>query len=85
MRKSLEIALARYRFNIKSARYFSNKNVDEIPLIITDDNMPGIKWHNKIVKACENKCDFIIMTGNTTLSRAIEAVRFGSKIFNQAF
>ncbi len=54
-------------------------------MIITDINMPGIDGI-EFVKACENKYDFIIMTGNATLSRAIEAVRLGVKdFFNQAF
>ncbi len=49
-------------------------------MIITDINMPGIDGI-EFVKACENKYDFIIMTGNATLSRAIEAVRLGVKDF----
>ncbi|MIO77611.1 sigma-54-dependent Fis family transcriptional regulator, partial [Campylobacter coli] len=35
----------------------------------------------EFIKACENKYDFIIMTGNATLNRAIEAVRLGVKDF----
>ncbi|EAJ2140286.1 sigma-54-dependent Fis family transcriptional regulator, partial [Campylobacter coli] len=49
-------------------------------LIITDINMPGIDGL-EFIKACENKYDFIIMTGNATLNRAIEAVRLGVKDF----
>lgn len=49
-------------------------------MIITDINMPGIDGI-EFVKACENKYDFIIMTGNATLNRAIEAVRLGVKDF----
>ncbi|HEH5439631.1 TPA: sigma-54-dependent Fis family transcriptional regulator, partial [Campylobacter coli] len=42
--------------------------------------MPGIDGL-EFIKACENKYDFIIMTGNATLNRAIEAVRLGVKDF----
>ncbi|EDJ8633745.1 fla regulon two-component system response regulator [Campylobacter jejuni] len=84
MRKSLEIALAEYEeFNIKSYKSATEalKKIDEnTDLIITDINMPGIDGI-EFVKACENKYDFIIMTGNATLSRAIEAVRLGVKDF----
>ncbi|MFK0340627.1 sigma-54-dependent transcriptional regulator, partial [Campylobacter coli] len=45
-----------------------------------DINMPGIDGL-EFIKACENKYDFIIMTGNATLNRAIEAVRLGVKDF----
>ncbi|EAK4032568.1 TPA: fla regulon two-component system response regulator [Campylobacter jejuni] len=84
MRKSLEIALAEYEeFNIKSYKSATEalKKIDEnTDLIITDINMPGIDGI-EFVKACENKYDFIIMTGNATLNRAIEAVRLGVKDF----
>ncbi|ENF1435946.1 sigma-54-dependent transcriptional regulator [Campylobacter coli] len=84
MRKSLEIALAEYEeFNIKSYKSATEalKKIDDnTDLIITDINMPGIDGL-EFIKACENKYDFIIMTGNATLNRAIEAVRLGVKDF----
>ena len=84
MRKSLEIALAEYEeFHIKSYKSATEalKKIDEnTDLIITDINMPGLDGI-EFVKACENKYDFIIMTGNATLNRAIEAVRLGVKDF----
>lgn len=84
MRKSLEIALSEYEeFNIKSYKSATEalKKIDEnTDLIITDINMPGIDGI-EFVKACENKYDFIIMTGNATLNRAIEAIRLGVKDF----
>lgn len=84
MRKSLEIALSEYaEFHItsyKSATEALKKLNDEVDLIITDINMPGIDGI-EFVKQCGNKYDFIIITGNATLNRAIEAVRLGVKDF----
>ncbi|EIU7299444.1 sigma-54-dependent Fis family transcriptional regulator [Campylobacter coli] len=84
MRKSLEIALGEYEeFQIKSYKSATEalKKIDsDTDLIITDINMPGIDGL-EFIKACENKYDFIIMTGNATLNRAIEAIRLGVKDF----
>ncbi|EIN8019232.1 sigma-54-dependent Fis family transcriptional regulator [Campylobacter coli] len=84
MRKSLEIALGEYEeFQIKSYKSATEalKKIDsDTDLIITDINMPGIDGL-EFIKACENKYDFIIMPGNATLNRAIEAVRLGVKDF----
>ncbi|EAI7253654.1 sigma-54-dependent Fis family transcriptional regulator [Campylobacter coli] len=84
MRKSLEIALGEYEeFQIKSYKSATEalKKIDsDTDLIITDINMPRIDGL-EFIKACENKYDFIIMTGNATLNRAIEAVRLGVKDF----
>lgn len=84
MRKSLEIALGEYEeFKIKSYKSATEalkKLGDDTDLIITDINMPGLDGL-EFVKACENKYDFIIITGNATLNRAIEAVRLGVKDF----
>ncbi|EAI7659455.1 sigma-54-dependent Fis family transcriptional regulator [Campylobacter coli] len=84
MRKSLEIALGEYEeFQIKSYKSATEalKKIDsDTDLIITDINMPGIDGL-EFIKSCENKYDFIIMTGNATLNRAIEAVRLGVKDF----
>ncbi|MHA7736977.1 sigma-54-dependent transcriptional regulator [Campylobacter coli] len=84
MRKSLEIALGEYEeFQIKSYKSATEalKKIDsDTDLIITDINIPGIDGL-EFIKACENKYDFIIMTGNATLNRAIEAVRLGVKDF----
>ncbi|RKO65229.1 AAA family ATPase [Campylobacter sp. P255] len=84
MRKSLEIALSEYEeFTIKSYKSATEalkKINDDVDLIITDINMPGMDGI-EFVQACENKYDFIIITGNATLNRAIEAVRLGVKDF----
>lgn len=84
MRKSLEIALSEYgEFKIKSFKSATEalKKLDsDTDLIITDINMPGLDGL-EFVRACENKYDFIIITGNATLNRAIAAVRLGVKDF----
>lgn len=84
MRKSLEIALAEYEdFKItsyKSASLALKKLDDSVDLIITDINMPGMDGI-EFITACNGKYDFIIMTGNATLNRAIESVRLGVKDF----
>ncbi len=84
MRKALEIALSEYdEFHIssyKSATEALKKLDDSVDLIITDINMPGLDGI-EFVKQCGNKYDFIIITGNATLNRAIEAVRLGVKDF----
>jgi DNA-binding NtrC family response regulator len=84
MRKSLEIALRDYsEFEVIS---FKNgvdalKKIDEsFDLIVTDINMPkmdGIEF----IKSIDFDVDFIIMTGNATLNRAVESMRLGVKDF----
>lgn len=84
MRKALEMALSEYAdFHTKfykSATDALKKLDDDIDLIITDINMPGIDGL-EFIKQCGTKYDFIIITGNATLNRAIEAVRLGVKDF----
>ncbi|WP_069637316.1 sigma-54-dependent transcriptional regulator [Campylobacter pinnipediorum] len=84
MRKSLEISLSEFQeLNIKTyknANEALKKLDDNIDLIITDINMPGIDGI-EFIKQLENKYDVIIMTGNATLNRAIESVRLGVKDF----
>ena len=84
MRKSLEFALKEYdEFEIvcyKNAIEALKKINDDIELVITDINMPGmdgIEFINKL----DNKFDIIVITGNATLNRAIESVRLGVKDF----
>lgn len=84
MRKDLEIAFSEYpEFSVKSFKSATEalkKLDDSTDLIITDINMPGIDGI-EFVKQCAHKYDFIIITGNATLNRAIEAVRLGVKDF----
>jgi two-component system NtrC family response regulator len=84
MRKSLEIAMGDYKeFQIvtfKNAIDALKKLDDSFDLIITDINMPkmdGIEF----VKELNGKYEVIIMTGNATLSRAIESIHLGVKDF----
>lgn len=84
MRKSLEISFEDFKeFEIntfKSAVDALKKLDDTYDLIITDINMPkmdGIEF----IKELNGKYEVIIMTGNATLSRAIESIHLGVKDF----
>ena len=84
MRKSLEIAMGDYpEFEIhsfKNARDALKKLDDSFELVITDINMPGMDGI-EFVKELDGRYDVIIMTGNATLTRAIESIHLGVKDF----
>ena len=84
MRKSLEFALKEYdEFKVicyKNAIEALDKISDDIELIITDINMPGMDGI-EFIKKLDNKFDIIVITGNATLNRAIESIRLGVKDF----
>ncbi len=84
MRKSLEIAMSDYKeFEVKTFKNAKDalKGIDEsFDLIITDINMPGMDGI-EFVKELNGKYEVIIMTGNATLSRAIESIHLGVKDF----
>ena len=84
MRKSLEIALGEYEeFKIstyKSALDALKKIDSSVDLIVTDINMPGMDGI-EFIKKLDGQFDIIVITGNATLSRAIESVRLGVKDF----
>jgi len=84
MRKSLEIAMGDYEefeiITFKNAVDALKKLDASFDLIITDINMPkmdGIEF----VKELNGKYEVIIMTGNATLTRAIESIQLGVKDF----
>lgn len=84
MRKSLEIAMGEYpEFSIvsfKNARDALKKLDESFELIITDINMPGMDGI-EFIKELNGRYEVIIMTGNATLSRAIESIQLGVKDF----
>jgi DNA-binding NtrC family response regulator len=84
MRKSLEFALEEYKefevITYKSAKEALRKIDDSFDLIITDITMPGIDGI-EFVKRLDGRFDIIVITGNATLNRAIEALRLGVKDF----
>lgn len=84
MRKSLEIALAEYKeFEVttfKNATDALKKLDSSYQLIVTDINMPKIDGI-EFIKQIDFKTNFIIMTGNATLNRAVESMRLGVKDF----
>ncbi len=84
MRKSLEIAFGDYSeyeiVSFKNAKDALKKLNNTFELIITDINMPGMDGI-EFVKTLNGKYEVIIMTGNATLSRAIESIHLGVKDF----
>ncbi len=84
MRKSLEIAMSDYKeFEVKTFKNAKDalKALDgSFDLIITDINMPGMDGI-EFVKELNGRFEVIIMTGNATLSRAIESIQLGVKDF----
>jgi len=84
MRKSLEIAMSDYEeFEIvtfKNAIDALKKLDESFDLIITDINMPKMDGLEFIKQLC-GRYEVIIMTGNATLSRAIESIQLGVKDF----
>ncbi len=84
MRKSLELSLEEYKeFEIvtfKNAKEALKKIDDSFELIITDINMPGLDGI-EFIKKLGGDFEIIVITGNATLNRAIEAIRLGVKDF----
>lgn len=84
MRKSLEFALGEYEeFEIKcfkSALDALKKMPEDTDIVVTDINMPGMDGL-AFAKELAGKYDIVIMTGNATLSGAIESLRLGVRDF----
>jgi two-component system NtrC family response regulator len=83
MRKSLSLALKANGFEVVEFRHALDalKKLDEsIDIIVTDITMPkmdGIEF----VKELNGRYEVILITGNATLNKAIEAIRLGVKDF----
>ncbi|MCK9374096.1 MAG: sigma-54 dependent transcriptional regulator [Sulfuricurvum sp.] len=84
MRKSLEIAMAEFDayevHTFKNARDALKKLDETFDLVISDINMPGMDGI-EFVKILDGRYDVIIITGNATLTRAIESIQLGVKDF----
>ncbi|MCL4433089.1 MAG: sigma-54 dependent transcriptional regulator [Epsilonproteobacteria bacterium] len=84
MRKSLEIAMSDYSqydvHTFKSPKDALKKLDDSFDLIISDINMPGMDGI-EFVKSLNGKYEVIFITGNATLTRAIESIQLGVKDF----
>ncbi len=84
MRKSLELALNEYsEFEIvtfKNAKEALKRIDTTFEMVITDINMPGIDGI-EFIKKLDGDFEIIVITGNATLNRAIEAIRLGVKDF----
>lgn len=84
MRKSLEIAMSDYEkyeiHTFKNARDALKKLDDTFEMVISDINMPGMDGI-EFVKTLDGKYEVIIITGNATLTRAIESIQLGVKDF----
>jgi two-component system NtrC family response regulator len=84
MRKSLEIAMSDYSeydvHTFKSPKDALKKLDDTFDLIISDINMPGMDGI-EFVKNLQGKYEVIFITGNATLTRAIESIQLGVKDF----
>ena len=83
MRKSLELSLKTKKYNTISFRTPKDalkKLDDTIDLVITDLNMPGMDGIS-FLKSLDGRYDSIVITGNATLSVAIDALRIGAKDF----
>lgn len=84
MRKSLEIAMSDYSqydvHTFKSPKDALKKLDDTFDLIISDINMPGMDGI-EFVKSLNGKYEVIFITGNATLTRAIESIQLGVKDF----
>jgi two-component system NtrC family response regulator/two-component system response regulator FlrC len=87
LRKSLEGFFATQKeFNLRVFRNAKDalKGLDDsIELIITDINMGKGMDGIELLKELDGKYESIVITGNATMQRAIDAMRYGAKDFIQ--
>jgi DNA-binding NtrC family response regulator len=84
MRKALEIAFSDLpEFEVKTFKNAKDalKNLDNsFELVVTDINMPGMDGI-ELIKELGGRYEVIVITGNATLSKAIDSLRMGVKDF----
>jgi len=84
MRKSLEIAFGDLpEYEVKTFKNAKDalKNLDDsFELVVTDINMPGMDGI-ELIKELDGRYEVIVITGNATLSKAIDSLRLGVKDF----
>ena len=84
MRKSLEIAMSDYPqydlHTFKNPKDALKKLDDSFDLVISDINMPGMDGI-EFAKTLAGRFEIIFITGNATLTRAIESIQLGVKDF----
>ncbi|MEO1927919.1 MAG: sigma-54 dependent transcriptional regulator [Nautiliaceae bacterium] len=83
MRKSLSLALKSEGYEVvefRNAIDALKKLTDDVDVIVSDITMPKIDGI-EFVKELKGKYEVILITGNATLNKAIEALRLGVKDF----
>lgn len=84
MRKSLELSLAKVDdfevTSFKNPKEALKKIDDSFDLVVTDLTMPGMDGI-ELLKRLDGRFESIVITGNATLNKSIDAMRLGAKDF----